>query len=99
MTMKNVGDAENLRAFQHGTAEQRIALGIVWIVACGRSIKRLAVKIFGTLHKVKSHPRLTPARNHRRETILVVEGHSDAADHRRRVGELGLTVARKIDAD
>ncbi len=99
VTMKNVGDAQNFRSLEHGAREQSKALGVVGIVPGRRAVEGVAVEIWRILDEIKAHTALTASADHRGETILVVEGNGHAANHGRGFGQLGLAIARQVDAD
>src|SRR5208282_4108826 len=80
-----------------GAREESETLGVVGIIAGGSAIERVAIEKLGILDKIKPHPGLRAAGDHRSEAILVVEGNRDAANHGGCVRELGLPVARQIN--
>src|SRR5580693_4870017 len=99
MTMKNIGNAQDLGSLEHGSREQCKPLGIIGIVSRGSSIQCLAVKIWRIVDEIKAHARVTAARDHGAEPVVIIKGNSNAADDRLRIGKLGLAIAGNIDAD
>ena len=77
--------AENLGRFDHGAAEQRIALGVVGVIADRRSIEPFPLKICGIIHEVVADARGILPRDDGTETILVVERNGDAANDSLRI--------------
>src|ERR1700677_4849913 len=94
--MKNLRNTQNLRGFQHGSREQREALRVIRLVARNRAIKGIAIKVLRTVDKVKAHSRLTCARHHRCEAVLIIEWNRNAAYDCRRLRELRLPVTSQI---
>jgi hypothetical protein len=94
-----VRDAENLGAFDRGAAKQREAFGVIGVVAGGGPVETLPVKVRRVIHEINPDTGDIAGGHDGAETILVVEGHGDAAHDSLRFGEFGLAIARQVDAD
>ena len=99
VAVKNLRHAENLRRFEHGAGEQSEAFGVIGIIAGGCAVERVAVEVRRIFDKIKSHAALAASGDNRGEAIFVIERDGDAADHSGGISELGLAIARQIDAD
>ena len=58
VTVKNIGDAQDFRGFEHSTGEQSKALGVVGIVSSGGSVERFAIEVGRIFDEIETSRRL-----------------------------------------
>src|SRR5579883_3029024 len=94
MAVKNVWNTDNFRCFQHRTAEQSKAFGIVGIITYRTRVDAVAVKIRSILDKIMVHTGVISACQNRAKAIPVVKRNGDAAYDRLCSVEMGFFITR-----
>ena len=82
MTMKNIGDAQNFRGFEHSAGEQSKALSVIGIVPSGGTVEGVAIEVGRIFDEIKPHAALRAAADDGGKAVLVIEGNGYAANDR-----------------
>jgi len=99
MAMEDLRNSQNFGGFKDGAGKQCEALGIVGIVPGSSSVEGIAIEVWRIFDEIKFDVSLTGTGDHRGKAVFIIKRDGDTADDGGCVGELGLAIARKVDAD
>src|ERR1700756_2859223 len=99
VAVEDLRNAEDLRSLDHGTGKHGEALGVVGIIAGGRSVKRVTIEVERVFDEIVGYAVRARPSDDGAEAVLVVVRNGDTTYDGARIGELGLPVAGQIDRD